>query len=116
MWCIVAAHGVQGDVDGLAQLRPLSSRTERPVLLLYFVFNLNNLPAFVKASFHVHMVWPMIFAGGLILDISWRIKRVVGTAHAAARLGNFLFGNSHVIFLYSRTYRRQAPAREQAGN
>ena len=113
---VIATHGVQGDVDGLGQLRPLSSWAGRQMPLLNFIFNLNDLPAFVKAGFHVHMVRPMIFAGGLVFDISGRFQRVVGPAHAAARTGNFLFGNSHVIFLYSTTYRRQAPAREQAGN
>ena len=34
-----------------------------------FIFNLNDLPAFVKASFHIHMVRPVIFAGVLVFDI-----------------------------------------------
>ena len=52
--------------------------------LLDFLFNLNNLPAFVKASFHIHMVWAMVFASGLIFYVSWRIQGIVGTALAAA--------------------------------
>ena len=67
---VIAAHGVQGDVDGLAQLRPLSSGARSPMPLLDFLFDLNNLPAFVKAGFHVYMVRTVVFAGLLILDIS----------------------------------------------
>jgi hypothetical protein len=77
---------------------------------------LNNLPAFVKASFHIHMVWPVIFPGILIFDIGWRFKGVVGTSLAAARFRNLLSGNCHGVFLYSGTYGRQAPARQDAGN
>jgi hypothetical protein len=113
---VIATHGIQGYVDGLAQLRPLSSRTERPMSQLNFIFDLNDLPAFVKASFHIHMVRPVVFAGILIFDVGRRLQGVVGTSLVAARFRNFLSGNSHRVFLYSGTYRRQAPARQDAGN
>ena len=75
----------------------LSSRTERLALLLDFVFNLNDLPAFVKASFHVDMMGPMIFTGRLIFDIRRRFKRIVGAALAAAGFRYLLLWGSHEI-------------------
>src|SRR5271163_145393 len=67
--------------------------------LLGFRFLRQHLAAAIHPGLEVDVVWTAQFAGILVLDIGWRLKRIGRSAHAAPRRRSLSFRHGHGVAL-----------------
>src|SRR5271170_7762273 len=93
--------------------RPCPSPGEGPIVLQLGFSNrrlgLQDLAAPIHAALEVDVMRAAQLARILVLDIGWRLERIGGAAHAAARGRSLASGNGHRVNSDRKRAREGAP-------